>query len=177
MTTMRSAGQPSSRALAASAFLGGRLQTCRRLIDDGSIGDVTAASAFVVSHGHEWFHPNPDFFYQPGAGPLHDIGPNYVAALVSLLGPARRCAAMSKRTFDKRIIESEPNKGKIIDVKIDTHVSGSIEFVNGALATLTSWLSELAGCDNSRRDNRANNFVNNHRRRVITCRAAWPPLL
>src|SRR5271166_4856370 len=78
MTTMRSAGQPSSRALAASAFLGGRLQTCRRLIDDGSIGDVTAASAFVISHGHEWFHPNPDFFYKPGAGPLHDIGPYYV---------------------------------------------------------------------------------------------------
>ena len=84
---------------APDTFLGGRLQTCRRLIDDGSIGDVTAASAFVISHGHEWFHPNPDFFYKPGAGPLHDIGPYYVAALVSLLGPARRCAAMSKRTL------------------------------------------------------------------------------
>ena len=99
---------------------GGRLQTCRRLIDDGSIGDVTAASAFVISHGHEWFRPNPEFFYRPGAGPLLDIGPYYVTALVSLLGPARRCAATSKRTFDKRITECEPNKGKVIDVK-DRH--------------------------------------------------------
>jgi predicted dehydrogenase len=132
---------------APDTFLGGRLQTCRRLIDDGSIGEVTAASAFVVSHGHEWFHPNPEFFYKPGAGPLLDIGPYYVTALVSLLGPASRCAAMSKRTFDKRIIESEPNTGKVIDVKIDTHVSSSIEFVDGTLATLIAsfdvWDSEL----------------------------------
>jgi predicted dehydrogenase len=99
---------------APDTFLGGCLPTCRRLIDDGSIGEVTAASAFVVSHGHEWFHPNPEFFYKPGAGPLLDIGPYYVTALVSLLGPARRCAAMSKRTFDKR---TEPDKGKVIDVK------------------------------------------------------------
>ena len=132
---------------APDTFLGGRLQTCRKLVDDGSIGDVTAAGAFVVSHGHEWFHPNPDFFYKRGAGPLHDIGPYYVTALVSLLGPARRCAAMSKRTFYKRTIESEPNKGAVIDVDIDTHVSASIEFVNGAIATLIAsfdvWDSEL----------------------------------
>ena len=132
---------------APDTFLGGRLQTCRRLIDDGSIGDVTAASAFVVSHGHEWFHPNPEFFYKPGAGPLLDIGPYYVTALVSLLGPAKRCAAMSKRTFDKRVIHSGPDKGKVIDVEVDTHVSGSIEFVNGAIATIIAsfdaWDSEL----------------------------------
>jgi predicted dehydrogenase len=132
---------------APDTFLGGRLQTCRRLIDDGSIGDVTAASAFVVSHGHEWFHPNPEFFYKPGAGPLFDIGPYYVTALVSLLGPAKRCAAMSKRTVDKRVIHSGPNKGKGIDVEVDTHVSGSIEFVNGAIATIIAsfdaWDSEL----------------------------------
>jgi predicted dehydrogenase len=132
---------------APDTFLGGRLQTCRKLIDDGSIGEVTAASAFVVSHGHEWFHPSPDFFYKPGAGPLLDIGPYYVTALVSLLGPAKRCAAMSKRTFDSRVVESEPNKGKAIDVEVDTHVTGSIEFVNGALVTLVAsfdvWDSEL----------------------------------
>jgi predicted dehydrogenase len=132
---------------APDTFLGGRLQTCRRLIDDGSIGDVTAASAFVVSHGHEWFHPNPEFFYKPGAGPLLDIGKYYVTALISLLGPAKRCAAMSKRTFYKRFIQSGPNKGKVIDVEVDTHVSGSIEFVNGAIATIIAsfdvWDSEL----------------------------------
>jgi predicted dehydrogenase len=132
---------------APDTILGARLQTCRKLIDEGSIGEVTAASAFVVSHGQEWFHPNPDFFYKPGAGPLLDIGPYYVAALVSLLGPARRCAAMAKRTFEHRVIESEPNKGKIINVEVDTHVSGSIEFANGALVTLVAsfdvWDSEL----------------------------------
>ena len=121
---------------APDTFLGGRLQTCRKLIDDGTIGDVTAASAFVVSHGHEWFHPTPEFFYKPGAGPLLDIGPYYVTALVSLLGPATRCTAMAKRTFDRRVVESEPNKGKVIDVEIDTHVSGTIEFANGAIVTL-----------------------------------------
>lgn len=132
---------------APDTFMGGRLQTCRRLIDDGSIGEVTAASAFVVSHGHEWFHHNPEFMYKPGAGPLLDIGPYYVAALVSLLGPARRCAAMAKRTFDRRVVESEPNRGKVIDVEVDTHVTGSIEFVNGAVVTLVAsfdvWDSEL----------------------------------
>jgi predicted dehydrogenase len=132
---------------APDTFLGGRLQTCRKLIDDGSIGEVTAASAFVVSHGHEWFHTSPDFFYKRGAGPLLDIGPYYVTALVSLLGSAKRCAAMSKRTFGRRIVESEPNKGKAIDVEVDTHVTGSIEFASGAIATLIAsfdvWDSEL----------------------------------
>ena len=133
--------------LRPDTILGGRLQTCRRLIDDGSIGDVTAASAFVVSHGHEWFHPNPDFFYKPGAGTLTTSAPTMWLRWCLCSVPPRRCAAMSKRTFDKRIIESEPNKGKVIDVKVDTHVSGSIEFVNGALATLIAsfdvWDSEL----------------------------------
>jgi predicted dehydrogenase len=132
---------------APDTILGARLQTCRKLIDDGSIGEVTAAGAFVVSHGQEWFHPSPDFFYKPGAGPLLDIGPYYVAALVSLLGPAKSCVAMAKRTFDHRVVESEPNKGQIIDVEVDTHVTGSIEFENGALATLVAsfdvWDSEL----------------------------------
>ena len=63
---------------APDTFLGGRLQACRALIDSGKIGRITGASAFVVSHGHEWHHPNPDFFYQPGAGPLLDIGPYYM---------------------------------------------------------------------------------------------------
>ena len=98
---------------APDTILGGRLQTCRKLIDDGSIGEVTAASAFVVSHGHEWFHPTPDFFYKPGAGPLLDIGPYYVAALVSL---ARTGHALRRdgeaHIRQARVIESEPNKGR-----------------------------------------------------------------
>ena len=69
-------------------------------------------SAFVVSHGHEWFHPRPEYFYKEGAGPILDIGPYYVSALLSLIGPITKVSAMSNRAFDTRIIESEPRKGQ-----------------------------------------------------------------
>ena len=134
-------------ASAPDTFLGARLQTCRQLIDEGVIGDLTAASAFVVSHGHEWFHPGPEFFYQPGGGPLLDIGPYYVTALLSLLGPVKRCSAMAKKTFATRTIESEPQKGKTFAVEVDTHITGNLEFASGALGTLVAsfdvWDSEL----------------------------------
>lgn len=134
-------------ACAPDTVLGGRLQTCRQLIDNGTIGEVTGASAFVVSHGHEWFHPNPDFFYRAGAGPLLDIGPYYIAALVSLLGPIRCCSAMSRRGSASRTIHSEPRRGEVIPVEVDTHISGSLEFANGAIGTLLAsfdvWDSEL----------------------------------
>lgn len=132
---------------APDTILGGRLQTCRRLIDDGTIGDIVGASAFVVSHGHESFHPNPDFFYQPGGGPLLDIGPYYMAALLSLLGPATRCSAMARRTFSTRTIVSEPRRGQNIAVGVDTHVTGNIQFASGAIGTFIAsfdvWDSEL----------------------------------
>lgn len=134
-------------ACAPDTVLGGRLQTCRHLIDEGTIGEVTGASAFVVSHGHEWFHPNPDFFYRTGAGPLLDIGPYYIAALVSLLGPVRSCSAMSRRGSSTRTIHSEPRRGAVIPVEVDTHISGNLAFVNGAVGTLLAsfdvWDSEL----------------------------------
>jgi len=132
---------------APDTFLGGRLQTCRKMIDEGRLGDVIAASAFVVSHGGEWFHPSPDFFYKPGAGPLLDIGPYYMTALLSLLGPVKSCCAMSKRTFNTRTIESQPRQGETIEVEVDTHITGNIEFVNGAIGTMITsfdiWDSEL----------------------------------
>jgi predicted dehydrogenase len=132
---------------APDTILGGRLQTCRRLIDDGTIGDIVGASAFVVSHGHESFHPNPDFFYQPGGGPLLDIGPYYLVALLSLLGPARRCCGMARRTFPTRTIGSQPRRSEVIEVAVDTHVSGNIEFASGAIGTFIAsfdvWDSEL----------------------------------
>ncbi len=132
---------------APDTFLGGRLQTCRKLIDNGSLGEVFAASAFVVNHGHEWHHPNPDFFYQPGGGPLLDIGPYYMTALLSLLGPVRTCSAMSARPFDTRVIHSEPRRGETISVEVDTHITGNLGFASGAIGTfITSfdvWGSEL----------------------------------
>lgn len=132
---------------APDTFLGGRLQTIRNLLDQGVIGEVVAASAFVAYHGIEWFHPNPDFFYKEGAGPMLDIGPYYMTALLSLLGPVKRCCSITRKTFDKRIIESQPRKGEKIDVEVDTHIAGNLEFMNGAIATMITsfdiWESEL----------------------------------
>ena len=75
---------------APDTFLGGGLQTCRKLIDDGWIGRPVAATAFMAGHGVEAWHPNPFFYYQKGGGPVFDMGPYYLTALINLLGPARR---------------------------------------------------------------------------------------
>lgn len=132
---------------APDTFLGSRLQTCRKVIDEGLIGEPIAATAFVVSHGHEWHHPNPEFFYKPGGGPLLDMGPYYITALVSLLGPARRCCGLSKMTFPERIITSQPKHGEVIKVEVPTHISGTMEFENGAIGTMITsfdiWDSQL----------------------------------
>ena len=132
---------------APDTFLGGRLQTCRRLVDDGSLGDPVGASAFVVSPGHEWHHPNPAFFYQPGGGPLLDIGPYYVTALLALLGPVEAVAGMAARPSDRRTIPVGPRAGEVLEVAVDTHVTGILRFASGAIGTLIAsfdvWDSEL----------------------------------
>jgi predicted dehydrogenase len=134
-------------ASAPDTFLGGRLQTCRSLMDEGKIGRPVAASAFVVSRGHEWHHPNPDFFYQEGGGPLLDIGPYYITALLALLGPVARVNGMSSRALDKRTIMYGPRIGEEITVDVDTHITANLEFVNGALGTVITsfdiWDSQL----------------------------------
>ena len=132
---------------APDTFLGGGLQTCRKLIDDGWIGSVVAANAFMMCHGHEGWHPNPEFYYQPGGGPMFDMGPYYLTALVSLIGPVSRVAAMTRRTFDERVIGSEPKKGTRIQVEVPTHIAGVLEFAQGALCTMITsfdvWAHEL----------------------------------
>jgi len=132
---------------APDTFLGGRMQTCRKLIEEGVIGEPTAVSAFVGTHGVERHHPNPDFYYRTGGGPLLDLGPYYLTAMISLLGPVKRSCGFSKRTFDERLIESQPRKGEFVKVEVDTHVSGSLEFSNGVIGTLMTsfdiWDSQL----------------------------------
>ncbi|SIQ75215.1 Gfo/Idh/MocA family protein [Domibacillus enclensis] len=120
---------------APDTFLGGRLQACREVIDNGIIGEPLGASAFVVYPGPEWIHPNPDFLFKEGAGPLLDIGPYYVTALISLLGPVVTCSGMAKKTYLKRTV---PSKERQIDVEVPTHVTGSLQFKNGVLATLVT---------------------------------------
>ncbi len=121
---------------APDTFLGAGLQTCRKAIDDGLIGDVIGATAFMVCHGHESWHPDPEFYYDFGGGPMFDMGPYYLTALVSLIGPAKTVSGMTAVTFPQRTITSEKKFGKVIDVKVPTHVTGNIEFKNGAIATV-----------------------------------------
>lgn len=132
---------------APDTFLGSRLQNCRKLIDEGSLGDLIGASAFFVSHGPEWEHLDPTFVLQPGAGPLLDMGPYYVTALLSLLGPVKSICAMSSRAFNTRVIELGALKGQSVPVNTDTHITASLEFTNGAMVTMITsfdvWDSEL----------------------------------
>lgn len=123
---------------APDTFLGGGIQTCRKLLDDGAIGAPVAATAFFANHGHEHWHPDPDFYYQPGAGPLFDMGPYYLTALVSLLGPVRRATASARASFRERTILSEPKKDQTIQVNTPTHVAGVLDFWSGAVGTLVT---------------------------------------
>jgi len=122
---------------APDTVLGGGIQTCRKLIDDGAIGKPIAAMANMMSHGPESWHPNPIFFYQPGAGPLFDMGPYYLTSLVTMLGPVKSVSAITATSFKEREIGSQPFKGKKIKVTTPTHNSGVLEFAGGAVATVT----------------------------------------
>lgn len=122
---------------APDTFLGGRWQTVRRLIDDGAIGRPTGVFAHVGTHGTERHHPNPDFYYQRGGGPLMDLGPYYLTAMVFCLGPIARVSGMSRRTFDQRMIENGPRNGEWMSVEVDTHSLSMLEFESGAIGSMT----------------------------------------
>ena len=132
---------------APDTFLGGGLQTCRQVIDEGAIGEPVAATASMLIHGHESWHPDPDFYYQVGGGPLFDMGPYYLTALVSLLGPVRRVTGSARATFSERTIRSEPRAGERIAVEVPTHLAAVLDFSSGAIATLVTsfdvWASEM----------------------------------
>ncbi len=119
---------------APDTFLGGGLQTCRKLIDDGWIGQPVAATAFMLCPGHEGWHPSPDFYYQPGGGPLFDMGPYYLTALINLLGPVKRVVGAARITYPERLITSQPLYGTVIKVNTPTHVAGILESVVEILA-------------------------------------------
>jgi len=121
---------------APDTFLGGAHQTCRKLIDEGRIGTPVAGAAFFMCPGHERWHPNPDFYYEQGAGPMLDMGPYCVTALVDLLGPVARVAGVATMLRKERVITSEPRRGETIPVKTPTHIAGTMEFVSGAAVTI-----------------------------------------
>ena len=121
---------------APGTFLGGGLQTCRKLIDDGAIGKPVAATAFMTTPGHERWHPSPEFYYEPGGGPMLDMGPYYITALTQLLGPVGRVCGSAQIVKPERTITSEPKKGKKIKVETPDHVCGVLEFTGGAVCTI-----------------------------------------
>jgi predicted dehydrogenase len=121
---------------APDTFLGGGQQTARDAVDRGLIGRPLNALAFFQSAGHESWHPSPEFYYKPGGGPMFDMGPYYLTALVNILGPARAVTAVTGRAFDTRPILSQPLAGTIMGVEVPTHYSATVEFANGAIATL-----------------------------------------
>lgn len=132
---------------APDTFLGAPLQTCRKLIDEGCIGQPIAVTACLMTHGPENWHPNPAFYYQPGGGPMFDMGPYYLTTLVNLLGPVRRVVGATKMTYPERMITSQPKHGTKIAVHTPTHVTGLLDFASGVVGTLTTsfevWASEL----------------------------------
>ena len=132
-------------AAAPDTFLGGGLQTCRKLIDDGWIGTPIAATGFMMGAGPESWHPDPNFFYQLGGGPMFDMGPYYLTALLFLLGPVRRVTASARITFPERTITSQPRKGDKITVNTPTHVAGVLDFATGAIGTLITSFDIMAG--------------------------------
>jgi predicted dehydrogenase len=121
---------------APDTFLGGGIQTCRKLIDDGWIGEPIAATAFMVCHGHESWHPDPEFYYKVGGGPIFDMGPYYLTALVNLIGPMKRVTGSARITFPERLITSQPKYGTVIKVDVPTHVAGVVDYASGAVGTI-----------------------------------------
>ncbi|MEU4197117.1 Gfo/Idh/MocA family oxidoreductase [Kribbella sp. NPDC026611] len=121
-------------ASAPDTFLGAGLQTGKRLIEAGRIGQpLTALTAFQAA-GPEAWHPNPEFLYAPGAGPLYDMGPYYITTLVQNLGPVKRVASTASTARTQRVIGSGPRAGEIFAVQVPTHISALIEFQDGASA-------------------------------------------
>lgn len=121
---------------APDTVLGTGTQTARKAVDDGLIGTPISAVATMVTPGHERWHPNPDFYYQPGGGPLLDMGPYYISSLITMLGPVAKVIGAASHQRDTRTIGSGPRQGETIPVNVDTHVTGVLVHESGVLSTL-----------------------------------------
>ena len=123
---------------APDTFMGAGIQTCRKLIEDGYIGDLIGAAGFMICHGHETWHPDPEFYYKYGGGPMFDMGPYYLTALVNLIGNVKEVFAMTKTSIPTRTITSQPHFKEQSQVDVPTHYVGTMEFENGVVGTLTT---------------------------------------
>lgn len=118
---------------APDTYLGAAIQTAKTFIDEGNLGDVVGGSIFVSCRGHENWHPAPEFFYKKGGGPMMDMGPYYLTALVYLCGKVDCVAGMTSRTFEKRTITSQPLAGEEIKVEVETHIAGVMRLQQGGI--------------------------------------------
>ena len=125
---------------APDTFLGGAHQLARALIDSGKVGKITSGTCHVMNHGMEHWHPNPDFFYAPGGGPILDLGPYYISNLIQLIGPVKRVAALASTPQTERTIANGPRNGQTVPVNTPTTLLALLEFASGAAVTLNaSW--------------------------------------
>ena len=125
---------------AADTILGGSHQLARNLLDTGKLGTVHSAACHFLSPGMESWHPNPDFFFAPGGGPVLDMGPYYIGSLLNLIGPIKRVAALASIPRDERVIGSGPRKGETIKVQIPTTYHCLLELAdNVAVSYTTGW--------------------------------------
>lgn len=129
---------------APDTVLGTGIQTARAAVAAGAVGRPLFASAVMVTPGHERWHPQPDFYYAPGGGPLLDMGPYYLSSLVHLLGPVRAVIGAASRLRPERVIGSGPRAGERIPVEVDSHVTGVLEHEGGALTTITTSFDGVA---------------------------------
>jgi predicted dehydrogenase len=123
---------------APDTFLGAAQQTGRKLLDEGAIGSPIGGAAFFMSGGPESWHPNPEFFYQKGAGPVFDMGPYYLTALINLLGPIKRVWSAGRTTLPQRKIGSGPRKGATFPVSVLSYLSAILEFLGGPIVTFVA---------------------------------------
>jgi predicted dehydrogenase len=123
---------------APDIFLGGAYQAARALIDDGAIGEPVAVSAAILGGGADAWHPSPEQFFRDGAGPLLDMGPYYLTAIVALLGPVARVAGFASTPTRERLIRVGPRAGGSFTATTPTHVTAAIELESGATANLVA---------------------------------------
>lgn len=126
---------------APDTILGIGLQTARRMIDDGTVGTPISGVATIMSRGMEHWHPAPAYYFQPGGGPVLDMGPYYVGALVALLGPVASVTAVGRVGLPERVVTAAgPNVGQRIRPEVPTTIHAILQFETGAqIALLASW--------------------------------------
>jgi predicted dehydrogenase len=123
---------------APDTFLGAAHQACRAAIDAGEIGEPIGGAVAILSRGPESWHPNPEFFYGRGGGPMHDMGGYYITQLVNLLGPVRRVSGCTSIGVPKRLIATGPLAGKEFEAEVPTTANGTLEFACGANITMSA---------------------------------------